>query len=258
MNKRDEITVNESEGWEVEPEMAGPEMSLLEHIGELRTRLIRAVAALIIGALIGLLFSNRVIEVLVWPLRESQLIVLSPTEASVIYFKVALFLGFLIALPYILHQIYGFLAPGLLPNEQRLLLLGIPAVIVLFALGTLFTLTVLVPFSMPVLMGFLQDVVQPTYSLDLYLSFVTTVLFWMGLLFQTPLIVYGLARAGIVAPEGLTKARRIVIFAAAVVAAIITPTTDPVTMLLVTGPFIVLYEVGIVLARLAVRQRGES
>ena len=251
-----EIEVNEQESQAVEDPTQAQEMSLLEHIGELRMRLIRTVIALVIGTLIGMLFSNRVIEVLVWPLRESQLIVLSPTEASVIYFKVALFLGFLIALPYILYQIYGFLAPGLLPKERRLLLLGIPGVIVLFALGTLFTMTILVPFSMPVLMGFLQDVVQPTYSLELYLSFVTTVLFWMGLLFQTPLVVYGLARAGIVAPEGLTKARRLIIFAAALLAAVITPTTDPVTMLLVTGPFLVLYEVGIVLARLAVRQRG--
>lgn len=245
-------------GDEIAQELAGQEMSLLEHIGELRRRLLRSVAVLIVGALIGLLFSNRVIEVLVWPLRGSQLIVLSPTEASVIYFKVALFLGFLIALPYILYQLYGFLAPGLYPNERRLLLSGIPAVLVLFALGTLFTMTVLVPFSMPMLMGFLHDVVQPTYSLDLYLSFVTTVLFWMGLLFQTPLVVYGMARAGIVVPKSLAKARRMVIFLASVVAAIITPTTDPVTMLLVTGPFVVLYEVGIMLSRLAVRQREEA
>ena len=258
MSEIDEIEVNEQESQAGEDPTQTQEMLLLEHIGELRMRLIRSVVALVIGTLIGLLFSNRVIEVLVWPLRESQLIVLSPTEASVIYFKVALFLGFLVALPYILHQIYGFLAPGLLHNERRLLLLGIPAAIVLFALGALFTMTVLVPFSMPVLMGFLQDVVQPTYSLDLYLSFVTTVLFWMGLLFQTPLVVYGLARAGIVTPEKLGKARRLIIFAAALLAAVITPTTDPVTMLLVTGPFLVLYEVGIVLSRLAVRQRGES
>jgi sec-independent protein translocase protein TatC len=125
----------------------------------------------------------------------------------------------------------------------------------LFLLGATFTLTILVPFSIPVLMGFLQEVVTPTYSLEQYLSFVTTLLFWMGLLFQTPLVIYILARVGVVEPKVLKKARKLIIFAAALLAAVITPTTDPVTMLLVMGPFVVLYEVGILLASVALRQK---
>jgi sec-independent protein translocase protein TatC len=104
-------------------------------------------------------------------------------------------------------------------------------------------------------MGFLQEVVTPTYSLEQYLSFVTTLLFWMGLLFQTPLVIYILARVGIVEPKTLKKARKLIVFLAALLAAVITPTTDPVTMLLVMGPFVVLYEVGIVLAHVAMRQK---
>jgi sec-independent protein translocase protein TatC len=235
--------------------MTEEKFTLLEHIQELRNRLFRAVIALIMGALIGSLITNPAIRILVRPLQEADVIVLSPTEAPIIYFKVALFLGFVIALPYITYQIYAFVRPGLYPKERKIFVLSIPTVFILFLLGATFTLTILIPFSIPVLMGFLQEVVTPTYSLEQYLSFVTTLLFWMGLLFQTPLVIYILARVGIVEPKTLKKARKLIVFLAALLAAVITPTTDPVTMLLVMGPFVVLYEVGIVLAHVAMRQK---
>ncbi len=235
--------------------MTEDKFTLLEHIQELRKRLFRTIIALIIGALIGSLGTNPAIRILVRPLQEADVIVLSPTEAPIIYFKVALFLGFVAALPYITYQIYAFVSPGLYPKEQKIFLLAIPTVFILFLLGAAFTLTILIPFSIPVLMGFLQEVVTPTYSLEQYLSFVTTLLFWMGLLFQTPLVIYILARVGFVEPKTLKKARKLIVFLAALLAAVITPTTDPVTMLLVMGPFVVLYEVGIVLARVAMRQK---
>ncbi|HQJ10783.1 MAG TPA: twin-arginine translocase subunit TatC, partial [Anaerolineae bacterium] len=173
----------------------------------------------------------------------------------IIFFKVTLLLGLLITLPYILYQLYAFVAPGLFPHERKFLLQSVPGVILLFMLGVAFTLLVLIPFSIPVLTGFLSDVVTPTYTLEDYLSFVTTLLLWMGLLFQTPLVMYTLARLDIVQPARLKQLRKLVIFLAAVLAAVITPTTDPFTMLLVTGPFIILYELGLLLARLALRQR---
>ena len=233
------------------------EMSLLEHIQELRKRLFRAVIAVIVTTAGASVIVDYVVAWLVKPLGGGRVIVLGPTEAPVTYFKVALVLGFGAALPYLLYQIYGFAAPGLFPNERKTFLLGIPAVLILFILGGLFTLEILVPVSMPVLMGFFGTVVEPTYSLEKYLSFVTTLVLWMGLLFQTPLVVYAIALIGGVTPQQLSKGRRLVIFIAAIFAAIVTPTTDPVTMLLVTGPFIVLYEVGILLSRVAARQRAQ-
>lgn len=234
------------------------QMTLLEHVTELRLRLFRALAGLAVGTLIGSFFTTRAIEVLIAPVGENvQIIAVSPTAPPIIFFKVALLLGLLIALPYILYQFYAFLRPGLFPHERKFLLLSVPGVLILFALGVAFTLSVLIPFSMPVLMGFLQNVVTPTYTLEEYLAFVTTLLLWMGLLFQTPLVMYTLARLGLVKPTNLRRARKMVIFLSAVVAAIITPTTDPFTMLLVTGPFVVLYELGIFLAALALRQRRE-
>jgi sec-independent protein translocase protein TatC len=232
-------------------------MTLLDHIGELRLRLFRAVIALLLGTGVGLAGARPAIGLLIRPV-EGHVTVLSPTEAPAIYFKVAFVLGFGVALPYIAYQIYAFVRPGLYPQERRYVLLGIPAMVVLFGLGVLFAMTVLVPFSLPVLMGFLADEVTHIYSLQEYLSFVTTLLLWMGLLFQTPLVLYLLARLGVVQPQKLKQLRKIVIFLAFLVAAIITPTTDMLTMLLVTGPFIVLYEIGILLAGLGMRQKTKA
>jgi sec-independent protein translocase protein TatC len=232
------------------------EMSLLDHIQELRKRIFRAVIAIILTTVAASLVVDYVVEWMTRPLGGGKVIVLSPTEAPVTYFRIALVLGFGAALPYLLYEVYGFIAPGLFPNERKTFLLGIPAVLIFFVLGAMFTLQILIPVSIPVLMGFFGTVVEPTYSLEKYLSFVTTLMLWMGLLFQTPLIIYAIALLGVVTPKQLRQGRRLVIFLAAIFAAVVTPTTDPVTMLLVTGPFIVLYEIGLLLAGLAARQRA--
>ncbi len=233
------------------------EMSLLDHIQELRKRIFRAVVAIILTTFAAFLVVDYVVEWMTRPLGGGKVIVLSPTEAPVTYFKIALVLGFGAALPYLLYEVYSFAAPGLFPNERKTFLLGIPAVLIFFVLGAMFTLQILIPVSIPVLMGFFGTVVEPTYSLANYLSFVTTLMLWMGLLFQTPLIIYAIALLGVVTPKQLRQGRRLVIFLAAIFAAVVTPTTDPVTMLLVTGPFIVLYEIGLLLAGLAARQRAK-
>jgi sec-independent protein translocase protein TatC len=230
-------------------------MGLFDHVKELRQRLFRAVIAWVVATIAASAVADTLVGWLVRPLQGSSVIVLSPTEAPIIYFKIALAAGFGVALPYILYQVYGFVAPGLFPNERSLLLVGIPAVVVFFALGALFTLQVLIPVSLPVLMGFLGEVVEPSYSLENYLSFVTTLVIWMGIIFQTPLVVYVVARLGVLTPQQLKSGRRIVWFLAVIFAAVVTPTTDPVTLLLVTGPFIGLYELGLIFSRAGARQR---
>jgi len=232
------------------------EMTLLDHITEMRKRLFRAVIAVIVTTLIASLVVDYIVAWLVKPLGGAMVVALSPTEAPMTYFKIALTIGIGAALPYLLYQIYAFIAPGLFPNERRTILFIIPTVLVFFILGALFTLQILVPLSMPVLMGFFGSVVTPQYSLEKYLSFVSMLLLWMGIIFQTPLVVYVIALLGIVTPKQLSQAWRIVVLVAAVFAAVVTPTTDMFTMILVTGPFIVLYFFGILLARLAARQRA--
>lgn len=233
-------------------------MGLFEHLGELRQRLFRAVVAWILATAVASVFADQLIALLARPVQGATIIVLSPTEAPIIYFKVALATGFGAALPFIIYQVYAFASPGLYENERQIVLTSIPSVVVFFILGAAFTLQVLIPISLPVLMGFLGEVVEPTYSLEAYLGFVTTLVFWMGIIFQTPLLVYLIARLGLLDLKQLAGGRRIVWFLAVIFAAVVTPTTDPITLLLVTGPFILLYEVGLLLARLGGRQRAQA
>lgn len=239
--------------------MTETEMTLFGHIKELRGRLFRVIVVWLGVTVIASFFvESYIIQWLLRPLKDIsgvEIITLGPTEAAVTYFKIALVAGFSMALPYILYEVYGFIAPGMYKQERTTFLLGIPAVLVLFIIGAVFTVEVLLPPSMGVLSSIFAEVVSNQYSLEFYLSFFTTLVLWMGLLFQTPLVIYGIARLGGVTPQALKKGRRIVIFLATILAAIITPTPDPFTMLLVTAPFIVLYEIGIWLSYIAAHQR---
>ena len=227
------------------------EMGILEHLEELRQRLIRAVIALAIGVVLGTFLTSPVLKVLVAPLGDQLPLAISPTEAPAVFFKVASVIGVVIAMPVIMYQVFQFVRPGLKPTERRYVLIGAPVASLSFALGVVFAAVVLLPTAIPFLQGFLSGIVEQRYSIDRYISFVSNVLLWAGLVFETPLVMYFLTKLGVVTPQGFAKVRRVVIVGAAVGAAIITPTTDPVNMLLVMVPFMLLYELGILLARLA-------
>jgi sec-independent protein translocase protein TatC len=229
------------------------EMSLLDHLDELRRRLMWAVIALVIGVVIGTFLTPPALELLVEPLNELGQVplALSPTEAPAVFFKVAIIIGLVIAMPVIMYQLFRFAAPGLMPNEKRYILLGAPIASLSFASGVAFAATVLVPNALPFLQTFLRGIVEQRYSIEYYISFVGNILLWAGLVFETPLVMYFLAKLGVVDHKGFAKMRRLVIIGAAAGAAIITPTTDPVNMLLVMVPFMLLYELGILLARFA-------
>jgi len=227
------------------------EMTLLEHLDEVRQRLFKTVIALVIGVVAGTFVSTSALKLLVAPLGDQVPIALSPTEAPAVFFKVAIVIGVVIAMPVIVYQAFQFVRPGLQPLERRYVLIGTPAASLSFAAGVVFAATVLLPAALPFLQGFLFGVVEQRYSIDRYVSFVSNILVWAGLVFETPLVMFFLAKLGVVTPQGFARARRIVIIGAAAGAAIITPTTDPVNMLLVMVPFLLLYELGILLARLA-------
>ena len=230
--------------------MQDRKLTPLEHLTELRTRFLRAVLAILAGTLLASLLTKQVIEWLLLPLDKSAVIVLGPTEAPIAYFKVSLWLGLLIALPYLLYQLYAFIKPGLFPAERKLFWSLVPGALLAFILGGGFTFGVFLPVTLPFLHEFLPRAVESTYSLEKYLAFVTTMFLSLGLIFQTPLVLYFLARLEVVQSAALRRARKLVIFGAALVAAVITPTTDPFVMLLVMLPFVVLYEVGLWLVRL--------
>jgi sec-independent protein translocase protein TatC len=227
-------------------------MSFFEHLNELRRRLIWAFLSLILGTLLGLFFSEAVLRYLVAPYAE-RLVVLGPTGSVVTFFRVALMLGGIFAFPMILYQILLFVLPGLHRNEKRILLLSLPPVMLLFMGGIAFAWFILVPPAIGFLAGFQTDIFRPEWTADQYIGFITALLFWMGVAFEMPLMMFVLAILGFVRAGALIRHWRIAVVLSAVAAAVITPTVDPVNMSLVMGPLIGLYLISIVLVMIGAR-----
>jgi len=174
-----------------------------------------------------------------------------PTEGFVTYFRVALVLGLVLAIPVILYQVVAFVLPALRRRERRYLYLLLPGAALMFALGLTFGYFVVLPRSINFLAEFMIQYAEPNWRLLNYIAFVTNLLFLVGVVFLTPLVVYILSKLGIVSPAFLTRYRRHAIVVLSVLAAVLTPTPDPFTMFIVLIPMILLYELGILLARFA-------
>jgi sec-independent protein translocase protein TatC len=225
-------------------------MSFLDHLNELRNRLMRVFIALIVAGGLSLLVAEPLLKLLILP-YGNPLKVIGPTESVSIYFRVALVAGGIIAMPYFLWEIWGFIAPGLEPKERRYVYLFIPAAFGLFLIGVAFAWFVMIPAAIRFLSSFAPDIFQVEWTSELYVPFVTSLLFWIGVSFETPLVVFFLAKLHVVNARQLLRVWRYAIVVIAVIAAIITPTVDPFNMALVMGPLIVLYFVSILLAALA-------
>ncbi|MBT4841970.1 MAG: twin-arginine translocase subunit TatC [Anaerolineae bacterium] len=233
-------------------------MRFWEHIEEFRSRLLRVVIALVVAFGISLTFTNQALEFLLFQMSSVRPIALHPTETIVVYFRVAMIMGLVLIMPYILYQVLGFFVPGMTRKERRILLSSVFGIGFFFALGVAFAGMVMIPLSVNYLQTFMGDIVQQTYSIDGYISFVTTIMFSSGMIFETPLLLALIARLGLVTTKQLSKGRRYALVGIAVLAALITPTPDAFNMLLVMAPLLVLYELGIVLAWFAERARKKA
>lgn len=232
-------------------------MSLFEHLDELRRRAFAIVIALVVCTVVGVVFGTPVIEFLQAPYGR-EFTVLGPTGGVTAYFKVALTVGGILASPVITYQMLMFVLPGLTGREKRLVLFSLPPIALLFIVGVLFAWYILVPPALGFLEGFQPTLFKPEWTPDLYLGFVTSLIFWMGVAFETPLIFFVVALLGFVGAGALLRNWRIAIVGAAIAAAAITPTVDPVNMALVMGPLLTLYGVSIALVALAGRMRRRA
>ena len=226
-------------------------MPLMDHLKELRNRLIKIAIALLIATVVSLIFAKQAVVILIRPMGDNLPQALKPTETLSNYMKVALVCGVTLAMPIIVYQIGRFVTPGLNSKEKRYLLLLVPGATLCFFVGVAFAYFVMLPTAIPFLQGFMSDVVKQQWTIGDYLSFVANLLFWIGLSFELPLFIYFLAKLGIISDKTLRKNRKYAMVAVAVLAAVITPTVDPLNMALVMGPLILLYELGVLLARIA-------
>ena len=190
-------------------------------------------------------------RILIAPAGDIKPIFLRPTEMFVTYMKVALLSGVAIAMPVIVYQFIRFVLPALKPNERRYLTIIIPGATLSFLLGLTFAYFAMLPFALRYLLTFGGDLVEAKLAIADYISFVTTLLFWVGIIFETPLLIFFLAKIGVITPQMLSRNRKFAYLATAIIAAVITPTPDPFNMMVVMVPLVVLYEVGVLLARLA-------
>ena len=248
-----------------EDDAAALRMGFFEHLSELRKRLTAAFIAVIIGTVIGAIFAADVLEFLRGPycrvsevIEDCRLVTLGPTGNVVAYFRIALLVGGILAVPIITYQLLMFIVPGLTRKERRLVLLALPAVSVLFLVGVAFAWYVLMPPALGFLEGFQPTLFRPEWTADLYLGFVTSLIFWMGVAFETPLVFFVLSILGVVEAGVLVRNWRIAIVISSIAAALITPTVDPVNMFLVMGPLLTLYLISIGLVVIGRRLSGMS
>jgi sec-independent protein translocase protein TatC len=234
--------------------MAGVDdkMPFMEHLGELRTRIVRALFALLVGLGIALPFSQRIEDYLMRSITKLgySLIFVSPTEAFWVQMKIALIAGMFIAAPGILWQVWAFVAPGLHHHEKRY---AVPFVVIgslLFIVGGAFSLLVVTPFAIQFLLSYARPGLQPMITLENHVNFLLKFTLAFGLVFELPLAITILARVGVVTPRMLAKNRKYAILGAFIAGAILTPTPDAFNQTLMAGPLIILYEVGIVCARI--------
>jgi sec-independent protein translocase protein TatC len=223
---------------------------ILVHLDAFRKHVLRALGVLGITTLFSFTFASQIIDVLARPIGGIQaLVAIDPTEPIGVFMRVSLLSGFALAFPYIALELYLFVAPGLKRRSRIFGLMSIPIATFFFIGGMAFAYFIMMPVAIPFLITFLGMEAQIRPSS--YVRFVTGLLFWIGAVFEFPLVVYVLARLGFIRSEHLAKHWRIAVVVIAILAAIITPTVDPVTMSVVMAPMIALYFLSIGLARIA-------
>lgn len=230
------------------------EMSVLDHLEELRRRLIACLAAVGIATIVGFIFSEQFMQWLLRLVAEMPGITIQAIEIPEKFatsLRLSLIVGIALAMPVIVYQLWRFLRPALLPRERVYLRVGLPLIILFFAGGVAFSYFLALPAALGFLLRFgpAQVVTQP--QLEPFLSFVATLLLWSGISFEMPILLFFLAKIHVVDWHRLSKWRRYAFLVICIVAAVITPTPDPVNMMIIAAPLYLLYEIGILLARLA-------
>ena len=227
------------------------------HLEELRSALLKALLGLGAAIVISIFFTPRLIDFLAQPVGGlDKLQAIEVTETISVYMRVALLAGGILASPWIFYQFFSFLAKGLKPRERSNILIAVPFAVLFFAAGTVFAFLVMLPSALNFfnqLMG-----VQTFLRIKSYFAFVTNLIFWIGMSFELPLLIFVLADVGVVNAGMLLKGWRVAVIVIAVLAAVITPTADPVNMGIFMVPLFGLYLLSIGLAALAGKKRKKA
>ena len=239
------------------------EAPLIDHLEELRWRIIWAVVAWMVGTGVTFNFLPFVSDLLKRPLdvyangRKFELVQLRIAEGFTTSFVIAAAGGIVLAMPFVLYQLWAFIAPGLTKRERGYAIPFIFGSLLAFAAGLSFAYFVALPFALPFLLSFFPGV-KVSLQLSDYIGDIITPLVMFGLLFQLPVLMFLLAKISIISSKFFIAQRRIAVFAIVILAALVTPTTDPVNLAVSAVPLILLYEIGILLAKLAESQNART
>lgn len=235
------------------------EMSFIDHLEELRWRLIKSAIAVFIGAGGCFFFVNHILNFLTRPLHTidpvPKLIFLAPTGMFMIQIMVALVCGLAIALPVVVYQIYAFVMPGLYPRERRYVLPIILLTMLCFLSGAAFAYYLIIPLGLQFLLGLATPDIMPQLAIGEYMSFVTQIMLAFGLVFEMPVLALLLTKIGIMSPHFLRSKRRYAVVIITIAAAIITPTVDFFSQIMMIVPMMILYEMSIVLSAMVYKKR---
>ncbi|MFZ0785743.1 MAG: twin-arginine translocase subunit TatC [Candidatus Acidiferrales bacterium] len=243
---------------------AGGAMSFFDHLVELRKRIVNSLIAIGIGMLVGFYVSKHFIDYIVRPMQDAlranhlddKLIYTGPAAPVGLIINLSLYLGIVIAMPYVLYQIWLFVAPGLYKHERRAVAGFIISSMSLFLCGIAFGYYVLLPQVLTFLISFTSDIpIKPLISINEYFDLILVVLVGLGVIFELPVLIFILSIFGIVTPKFLLKNFRYAMLLITLAAAIVTPTPDATTMIVFMAPMVVLYFVGVLVSYLVVRRK---
>ncbi len=234
------------------------EMPLLEHLAELRERVLRSLLAVVVAAASSLLVIKPLVRLLEVPAGSIRFLQLAPGEFLFVSLKVAGYSGLTIALPYILFEGLAFVLPGLTRSERRLIAPAVAGSAILFIAGLSFAWWALVPAALQFLVNYGADVVEPLWSIERYLDFVILLMLATGIAFQLPVLQLLLGVLGLVHWKPMLAAWRWVVMGAAIAGAVLTPSTDPITMLLLGSAITGLFLIGVVLVAITDRFREQT
>ncbi|MBP5199747.1 MAG: twin-arginine translocase subunit TatC [Schwartzia sp.] len=227
-------------------------MSILRHLEELRTRIIRSLIAIALGSCVSYFYIEDIMHYLTLP--TGRLYYLQPAEAFFTYIKIAIFAGFLLALPVVFYQAWKFILPALTVRERTVIGILVPTSVMLFFAGLAFSFFLVLPAALQFFVGFSTENLQPMFTLHQYFDFVLAFILPFGAVFELPLLVIVFAKLGFISSKFLQSKQRIVIFLAFVIGAVISPTPDIFTQSMIAVPLILLYELSYLVVRFVLRR----
>lgn len=216
-------------------------MSLIDHLGELRGRIIVALVAMVIGTVVSYYYVDDIIQILIAP--AGKLYYTKPTEAFFTYMKISIISGLIVSSPVWFYQIWAFIIPALSKGEKKVTFLIVPSAISLFIIGVLFSYYLVLPTAIEFFIGFGTDGLQPLFSIGQYIDFVVGFIIPFGITFELPLIIVALGALGILSSQRVRKFRKIFILLAFIVGGAISPTPDMLSQTMIAGPMVLLYEI---------------